>query len=75
MVQPQYVSHASCGGALYGALGRNVLRRPGLPGDWDLSVNKDTPMRKLGESVNLQLRAEFFSLLNRANFQIPQLSR
>ena len=57
----------------HGALGRNVLRGPGL-GDWDLSVNKDTPLRKLGEAANLQFRAEFFNLLNRANFQIPQAS-
>jgi hypothetical protein len=46
---------------------RNILRLPGL-GDWDFSVHKDTKLGFLGEQGALQFRAEFFNLLNRANF-------
>jgi hypothetical protein len=51
----------------YGNLGRDTLEGPGL-GTWDFSVMKDTAIR---ERMNLQLRAEFFNLLNRANFNTP----
>lgn len=46
---------------------RNILRNPGL-GNLDMSIVKDTKLGILGESGNLQFRAEFFNLLNRANF-------
>ncbi len=46
---------------------RNILRNPGL-GDLDMSIVKDTKLGILGEGGNLQFRAEFFNLLNRANF-------
>ena len=51
----------------YGNLGRDTLIGPGL-GTWDFSLLKDTPIR---ERLNLQFRAEFFNLLNRANFNSP----
>jgi hypothetical protein len=51
----------------YGNLGRDTLIGPGL-GTWDFSLIKDTPIR---ERMNLQFRAEFFNLLNRANFNGP----
>ena len=51
----------------YGNAGRNVLRAPGLE-TVDLSLFKET---LITERVNLQFRAEFFNLLNRANFGIP----
>ncbi len=51
----------------FGNVGRGVLRGPGLS-NVDLSVNKDT---RLNERFNLQFRAEFFNLLNRANFGVP----
>ncbi len=51
----------------YGNLGRDTLIGPGLA-TWDLSFLKDTPIR---ERLNLQFRAEFFNLLNRANFNTP----
>ncbi|GAC1636817.1 MAG: hypothetical protein NVS9B14_16160 [Candidatus Acidiferrum sp.] len=54
-------------GGFYGNLGRNTLRGPGLV-TWDFSTQKDT---KLNERLNLQLRAEIFNLLNRANFNMP----
>ena len=51
----------------YGNLGRDTLMGPGL-GTWDFSLLKNTPIR---ERMNLQFRAEFFNLLNRANFNSP----
>ena len=47
--------------------GRDTLIGPGLA-TWDLSLLKDTPIR---ERLNLQFRAEFFNVLNRANFNTP----
>jgi hypothetical protein len=46
---------------------RGILRDPGL-GNWDFSLVKDTKLGFLGEGGNLQFRAEFFNILNRANF-------
>jgi hypothetical protein len=51
----------------YGNLGRDTLPGPGLA-TWDFSLLKDT---KLRETLNLQFRAEFFNILNRANFNTP----
>lgn len=51
----------------FGNMGRGVLRGPGL-GTVDLSVLKNT---RLSERFTLQFRAEFFNLLNRANFGVP----
>jgi len=53
-----------------GTVSRDVLRGPSLA-DVDFSVNKDTPLRLLGEHGNLQFRAEAFNLLNHANFGMP----
>lgn len=57
------------GSGFYGNLGRDTLSGPGLA-TWDLSLLKDTPLR---EGTSLQFRAEFFNLLNRANFNTPNL--
>jgi hypothetical protein len=54
---------------LRGNAGRNILTGPGLV-NLDYSLVKNT---KLFEKFNLQCRAEFFNLLNRANFQVPPL--
>ncbi|MGA8029924.1 MAG: carboxypeptidase-like regulatory domain-containing protein [Bryobacteraceae bacterium] len=51
----------------YGNLGRDTLIGPVLA-TWDFSLLKDTLIR---ERTNLQFRAEFFNLLNRANFNPP----
>ena len=53
----------------YGNLGRDTLIGPGLA-TWDFSVLKDTSIR---ERLHLQFRAEIFNLLNRANFNTPNL--
>jgi hypothetical protein len=51
----------------YGNLGRDTLIGPVLA-TWDFSVLKDTP---ISEKLHLQFRAEFFNLLNHANFNSP----
>lgn len=51
----------------YGNVGRDVLTGPGLA-ELDFSVLKNTPVF---EKANLQFRAEFFNILNRANFSTP----
>lgn len=53
----------------YGTLGRDTFTGPGLA-DLDWSLLKET---RLGERLHLQFRAEFFNLLNRPNFNSPNL--
>ena len=50
-----------------GNLGRDTLQGPSLA-TWDFSLLKDTPIR---ERMRLQFRAEFFNILNHANFNTP----
>jgi len=52
-----------------GNVGRDTYIGPGLA-TWDFSVLKDTSIR---ERLSLQFRAEIFNLLNRANFNTPNL--
>ncbi|MFL6300493.1 MAG: TonB-dependent receptor domain-containing protein [Terriglobales bacterium] len=51
----------------FGSLGRNALNGPTFK-NWDFSVVKDT---KLTERINMQLRADFFNILNHPNFASP----
>jgi hypothetical protein len=53
----------------FGNLGRDTLTGPGLA-VWDFSAIKDTTIH---ESMKLQFRAEIFNLLNRSNFNTPNL--
>ena len=53
----------------FGNVGRDAYYGPGL-GTWDFSVLKDT---RISEKMNLEFRAEIFNLLNRANFNTPNL--
>ena len=53
----------------FGNVGRDTYIGPGLA-TWDFSVLKDTPIR---ENMHVQFRAELFNLLNRANFNTPNL--
>jgi len=55
---------------LLGNAGRNSITGPGL-GNLDLSLYKNFALRKISESASLQFRAEFFNVLNRANFGAP----
>jgi hypothetical protein len=48
---------------------RNAYTGPGLA-TWDFSAFKDT---RVGPRTTLQLRLEVFNLLNRANFNTPNL--
>ena len=50
-----------------GNVARGSLTGPGLL-NWDFSLHKNTPLAFLGEAGTLQFRAEFFNILNRANF-------
>ncbi len=53
----------------YGSLGRNVLSGPTYK-QWDLAIYKNTA---LTERLSMQLRAEFFNILNHPNFANPEL--
>ncbi|MBZ5658929.1 MAG: TonB-dependent receptor [Acidobacteriia bacterium] len=55
---------------LAGNLGRNTLIGPGLS-KLDFSVFKNNYVKRVSESFNAQFRAEFFNILNRANFASP----
>ncbi len=57
------------GSGFYGNLGRDTLTGPGLA-TWDFSMLKDTTLH---ERLSLQLRGELFNILNRANFNTPNL--
>jgi len=51
----------------YGNVGRDTLGGPGIA-ELDVSALKNT---RLTECANLQFRAEFFNVVNRANFATP----
>jgi len=51
----------------FGNLGRNSIYGPKY-WDWDFALSKNT---MINEHVNLQLRAEFFNILNHPNFALP----
>ena len=51
----------------FGTAGRNIAEGPGYAA-WDFSAFKNI---RLTESKEFQFRAEFFNLLNRTNFRLP----
>ncbi len=51
----------------FGSLGRNAFRAPHFE-QWDVSIIKNV---HIWERVNIQLRSEFFNILNKTNFLIP----
>jgi hypothetical protein len=55
---------------LRGNSGRNILLGPGLV-NFDFSVFKNNYIKRISENFNVQLRAEFFNIFNRANFAPP----
>ncbi len=55
---------------LRGNSGRNILVGPGTS-EFDFSVFKNNYVRRISEGFNVQFRAEFFNILNRANFAVP----
>jgi hypothetical protein len=50
----------------FGNMGRNLFRGPAFH-NWDMSVTKSW---KISERMRMQLRGEFFNILNHANFDI-----
>jgi hypothetical protein len=58
---------------LRGNAGRNIMIGPGLM-NVDFSVFKNYPIKSISEDFNVQFRAEFFNILNHANFNVPDLS-
>jgi len=55
---------------LLGNLGRNTVIGPGLF-NVDFSMVKDNHIRRISEAFRIQFRAEFFNILNHANFASP----
>jgi hypothetical protein len=55
---------------LRGNSGRNIINGPGIT-NLDFSVFKNNRMPKLSENFNIQFRAEFFNVLNHANYNPP----
>ncbi len=53
-----------------GNSGRNPLTGPGSA-TLDASIFKNTHIRKISDTANIQFRAEAFNVLNRANFAAP----
>jgi hypothetical protein len=49
-----------------GNMGRNIFRGPSFK-NWDFSISK---VFRLGERAKLQLRGEFFNILNHPNFDV-----
>jgi hypothetical protein len=56
---------------LRGNSGRNILIGPGTA-NLDFSVFKNNYIKRISEDFNVQFRAEFFNILNRANFSVPK---
>ncbi|MGH9355691.1 MAG: hypothetical protein ACRD10_06135, partial [Terriglobia bacterium] len=55
---------------LLGNSGRNDVNGPGLV-DFDFSVFKNNYIKRISENFDVQFRAEFFNVFNRANFNSP----
>lgn len=64
------IAPVTAAGPILGDNGRNRLYGPNLF-DFDFSLIKNTPVPKISESFNTQLRFEFFNILNHTNFQAP----
>ncbi len=70
LCQPAAVSTPNTCMNLMGNAGRNQLFGPGLL-DFDFSLFKNMPVKRISENFNIQFRAEFFNVLNHTNFQSP----
>ena len=73
---PGYASYVAAGHSplscfnLMGQMPRNSVIGPGLI-NVDMSAIKDTHVRRISESFDVQFRAEFFNLVNRVNYAPP----
>ena len=59
---------------LLGNEGRNTLTGPGLVG-LDISLSKNIPIPRISEAFKTQFRADFFNIINHANFTSPNDNR
>ena len=66
---PNTATPNSCAN-LFGNTGRNIVIGPGIS-NLDFSLFKNNRVRRISENFNIQLRAEFFNILNRTNFASP----
>jgi hypothetical protein len=64
---PPIVTYQGLHWIRYGNGGRNTITGPGLQ-NLDFSLVKNTYVKRISESFNVQFRAEFFNILNHANF-------
>ena len=64
------IAPVTANGYVWGNNGRNSLYGPSLF-DCDVSMVKSTGMPKISEAFNVQLRFEFFNVLNHTNLQSP----
>ena len=55
---------------LLGNSGRNTVTGPGLR-DFDFSLFKNNPVRRISDTFNVQFRWEVFNIFNHANFNPP----
>ncbi|HEV2387038.1 MAG TPA: TonB-dependent receptor [Candidatus Acidoferrales bacterium] len=55
---------------LLGNSGRNSVIGPGLE-NFDMSLFKNNPIRRISENFNIQFRFEVFNIFNRPNFEPP----
>jgi hypothetical protein len=55
----------------FGNMGRNIFRGPGFA-NWDASIGKNWRLR---DRLRLQLRGEFFNVLNHPNFALGSISK
>ncbi len=58
---------------LRGDAGRNLLTGPGTT-NLDFSIFKNQSIKRISESFNVQFRAEFFNIMNHANFEGPSIA-
>jgi hypothetical protein len=58
---------------LRGTAGRNLLTGPGTT-NLDFSVFKNNSIKRISETFNVQFRAEFFNVMNHANFGVPSIA-
>ena len=54
----------------FGNLGRNVQPGFGI-NNWDIGINKNFAIRRLGEASRLQIRAEWCNFFNHTQFNNP----
>ncbi len=58
---------------LRGTAGRNLLTGPGTT-NLDFSVFKNNSIKRISETFKVQFRAEFFNIMNHANFGVPPIA-